>query len=97
MKSSSPLVDASVTSMSGGNASRPKRPRGFAAMDPKKVQEIARKGGRAAHEAGTAHRFNAEEAREAGRKGGLAPHKRRAEDGTGEASETTTPDAGSTS
>lgn len=96
MKSSSPPVDAPVTSMSGSTAARPKRPRGFAAMDPKKVQEIARKGGRAAHEAGTAHRFNADEAREAGRKGGLAPHKRRAEDGTGEAAEATTPDTSST-
>jgi uncharacterized protein len=56
---------------------RPAKPRGFAAMDPKKVSEIAKKGGRAAHEAGTAHRFTKDEAREAGRKGGLAPHKRR--------------------
>jgi uncharacterized protein len=56
---------------------RVRKPRGFAAMDPKKVSEIAKKGGRAAHEAGTAHRFTSTEAREAGRKGGLAPHKRR--------------------
>ncbi len=91
MKSSSPPVDASVTSTSGGSASRPKRPRGFAAMDPKKVQEIARKGGRAAHEAGTAHRFNAEEAREAGRKGGLAPHKRRTDDAAAAPDSTSSP------
>ena len=44
--------------------------RGFASMDDEKQREIARKGGRAAHEQGTAHEFNSEEAREAGRKGG---------------------------
>ncbi len=57
-------------------ARQPKR-RGFAAMDPAKVSEIARKGGKAAHAAGTAHEFSADEARVAGRKGGLAPHARR--------------------
>jgi len=46
--------------------------RGFAGMDPAKVSEIASKGGVAAHEQGTAHEFTSEEAREAGRKGGLA-------------------------
>src|SRR5262249_38048024 len=35
-------------------------------------KEIARKGGRAAHERGTAHRFSEDEARAAGRKGGAA-------------------------
>ena len=45
-------------------------PRGFAAMDAEKQREIASKGGRAAHERGTAHEFSSEEAREAGRKGG---------------------------
>jgi general stress protein YciG len=44
--------------------------RGFAAMDDEKQREIARKGGKAAHEKGTAHEFDSEEAREAGRKGG---------------------------
>jgi len=39
-------------------------------MDPEKQREIARKGGRAAHEKGSAHEFSPEEAREAGRKGG---------------------------
>ena len=64
----------------GMGAEEPKKvrkPRGFAAMDPTRVAEIARKGGRAAHEAGTAHRFSANEARDAGKKGGLAPHKSR--------------------
>src|ERR687893_1664270 len=46
------------------------RSRGFASMDVEKQREIARKGGRAAHEKGTAHEFTADEARAAGRKGG---------------------------
>jgi len=54
-----------------------RRPRGFAAMDRKLVSEIARKGGKAAHTAGTAHEFTSEEAREAGRKGGHAAHANR--------------------
>ena len=44
--------------------------RGFASMDPQRKREIASKGGRAAHEKGTAHEFSSEEARNAGRKGG---------------------------
>jgi uncharacterized protein len=44
--------------------------RGFASMDDQKQREIASKGGRAAHQQGTAHEFTSEEAREAGRKGG---------------------------
>jgi general stress protein YciG len=45
--------------------------RGFASMDPEKRREIARKGGKAAHEKGTAHEWTPEEAREAGRKSGV--------------------------
>lgn len=56
---------------------RPKARRGFAAMDPALVKEIATRGGKAAHAIGTAHKFTAEEARAAGRKGGNAPHIRR--------------------
>ncbi len=54
-----------------------KRARGFGAMDRKLVSEIARKGGKAAHSAGTAHEFTSEEARAAGRKGGRATHAKR--------------------
>ena len=54
----------------------PARPlRGFAAMDRALVREIARRGARASHEKGTAHKFTADEARAAGRKGGSAPHR----------------------
>jgi uncharacterized protein len=56
---------------------KPRRPRGFAAMDRTRVSEIARKGGKAAHVAGTAHEFTRDEAREAGRKGGYATHAKR--------------------
>ena len=53
-------------------AERPKQPahRGFAAMDPEYQRQIAREGGRIAHERGVAHKWTSEEAREAGRKGG---------------------------
>ncbi len=62
---------------SGSAPAKPKRPRGFAAMDRQLVSEIARKGGKAAHSAGTAHEFTSEEARVAGRKGGRATHAKR--------------------
>ncbi|MBX0289214.1 hypothetical protein K3G63_02120 [Hymenobacter sp. HSC-4F20] len=50
----------------------PKRPRGFAAMDPATQRRIASEGGKASHESGRGHRFTSEEARIAGRKGGQA-------------------------
>jgi general stress protein YciG len=50
--------------------------RGFASMDRSKQREIASKGGRAAHKKGAAHEWTREEAQAAGRKGGLARHRR---------------------
>ena len=44
-------------------------------MDRQKQREIASKGGRVAHEKGTAHEWTREEARAAGRKGGVASHR----------------------
>lgn len=70
-------ADASKASGGAEDSQKPRRPRGFAAMDRKKVSEIASKGGKAAHAAGTAHQFSSDEARNAGRKGGVAPHVRR--------------------
>ena len=58
-------------------APRPKARRGFAVMDRTRVRAIARKGGVSAHAKGTAHEFTSDEARDAGRKGGLAMHRRR--------------------
>jgi general stress protein YciG len=56
--------------------------RGFAAMDPNLVSELAKRGGEAAHRAGTAHRFTSDEARAAGRRGGIAAHAKRSAVGT---------------
>ncbi len=50
---------------------RSKSNRGFAVMDLAKQREIASKGGKAAHAQGRAHEFTADEARAAGRKGGV--------------------------
>ena len=47
-----------------------KEDRGFASMDRNKQREIASKGGKAAHQKGTAHEWTSDEARSAGRKGG---------------------------
>jgi len=46
-------------------------------MDEERRREVARMGGRAAHQKGTAHEFSPEEAREAGRKGGRAVSQNR--------------------
>ena len=56
-----------------------KEDRGFASMDRSKQRDIASKGGKAAHQKGTAHEWTSEEAREAGRKGGMASHRRKQE------------------
>lgn len=50
---------------------RKKERRGFASMSRDKQREIASKGGRAAHVKGTAHEWTSDEARYAGRKGGI--------------------------
>jgi general stress protein YciG len=50
--------------------SEKKQRRGFAAMDPEKQREIAKRGGIAAHACGSAHEFTREEAGVAGKKGG---------------------------
>ena len=62
-----------------GNSSSGHAPakRGFAAMDEQQQREIASKGGQAAHQKGTAHEFNSEEARRAGQKGGEAVSRNR--------------------
>ena len=56
-------------------------------MDRTKQREIASKGGKAAHQKGTAHEWTSEEAREAGRKGGMASHRRKQEQKGGEGPE----------
>ncbi len=53
------------------------KPRGFAAMSPETRQRIAALGGHAVQKLKKAHRFSIEEAREAGRKGGIAVSQNR--------------------
>jgi len=54
-----------------------KQLRGFAVMDPEKRRKICSQGGKVAHAKGKAHKWTIEQAREAGRKGGLAAHRGR--------------------
>ena len=70
-----PALEALLACAEAEEAGPPRAPRGFAALDPALVREIARRGARAAHEKGAAHKFTTEEARAAGRKGGSAPHR----------------------
>jgi general stress protein YciG len=73
-----------------------KERRGFASMSPEKQREIASKGGRAAHQKGTAHEWTSEEARSAGRKGGQISRGGRGrlvESETAQEHESPTPDA----
>ena len=65
-------------------------------MDRSKQREIASKGGKAAHQKGTAHEWTSEEAREAGRKGGMASHRRKQQQG-GESMSSMGGDAGDVS
>src|SRR5258705_6768053 len=75
--------ESGADSRATGSVSR-KTPRGFAAMDPQAQRAIAAKGGRAAHQKGTAHEFTSEEARIAGRKGGEASRGGRRSSGENE-------------
>jgi len=57
-----------------GDGSRTSR-RGFASMDPAEQRRIASEGGKASHASGQGHKWTAEEARAAGRKGGLTSRR----------------------
>lgn len=65
-------ITTTETDMPNRNEPTQRSGRGFASMDAERQRAIASAGGRAAHRSGNAHEFNAEEAREAGRRGGLA-------------------------
>ncbi|WP_051718396.1 KGG domain-containing protein [Hymenobacter sp. IS2118] len=80
MASSIPTTDDSAAAA----AKVPPRPanrvgaksrRGFAAMSPETQRRIASEGGKASHASGRGHRFSAEEARDAGRKGGMVSRR----------------------
>jgi general stress protein YciG len=72
MTEQSTVLQSATPSPSSTLGDSTKKKRGFAAMDAPLVRELARRGGAAAHRAGTAHEFSSEEARAAGRKGGIA-------------------------
>ncbi len=54
------------------NTKEERRPRGFAAMTPEQRKALGSKGGRMAHERGTANKFTSESATQAGK----IPHER---------------------
>lgn len=62
---------------------REKKKQGLATLSPERIREIASMGGKACHAQGKGHQWTSEEAREAGRKGGLiggrAPRRKTAE------------------
>lgn len=76
----SPIASTAATT-AAKTATRPanrvgtKSRRGFAAMSPETQRRIASEGGKASHASGRGHRFSAEEARDAGRKGGLVSRR----------------------
>lgn len=57
-----------------GETNRTSR-RGFASMDPSEQRRIASQGGKASHASGQGHKWTPEEARAAGRKGGLTSRR----------------------
>jgi len=63
--------------MASTNEKGESRGRGFAGMDRERQRQISSQGGKAAHQKGTAHEFDSNEAREAGRKGGMVSGGRR--------------------
>ena len=63
------MADLATTDEEAPETSRGNQ--GFASMSKEKQRDIASKGGKAAHEAGTAHEWDSQEAAAAGRRGGL--------------------------
>lgn len=76
-KGSGSSGNAQKSGSGSGSGGQAPAKRGFAAMDENQQREIASKGGQAAHQKGTAHEFNSEEARRAGQKGGEAVSRNR--------------------
>jgi len=72
--------DGGKSAADSGGSEQKSQPakRGFAAMDQNQQRQIASKGGQAAHQKGTAHEFDSEEARRAGQKGGEVVSRNRA-------------------
>ena len=66
----SPMAAPDAMLSTAGKPSKPKLHRGFAMLSSERRQEIARAGGTAAQACGRAHKYTAEQASAAGRKGG---------------------------
>lgn len=77
-KDSASKGSSSGSAQKSGNGNGGPAKRGFAAMDEQQQRQIASKGGQAAHQKGTAHEFDSDEARRAGQKGGEAVSRNRA-------------------
>ncbi len=78
MRSGARCYRLDLLELPDGGVMTGKSRRGFASMDPERQKEIASRGGRAAHEKGTAHEWSSDEARHAGRKGGVTVSRDRA-------------------
>ena len=85
----SPAPITATATKAGGKAVRPaarigdgSRRRGFASMDPALQRRLAIEGGKASHVSGRGHKWTVEEAREAGRKGGLISRRKPNTSGT---------------
>ena len=92
MVASSTTPASSATTAASGTGKPATRPanrvgtksrRGFAAMSPETQRRIASEGGKASHASGRGHRFSADEARDAGRKGGLVSRRGKAANNSG--------------
>ena len=76
-----PAPAAAKSATRPANRMGTKSRRGFAAMSPETQRRIASEGGKASHASGRGHRFSADEARDAGRKGGLVSRRGKATTG----------------
>ncbi len=70
-----PAAFTAKTTTRPANRVGTKSRRGFAAMSPETQRRIASEGGKASHASGRGHRFSTDEARDAGRKGGLVSRR----------------------
>lgn len=70
-------ISAAETRVRNRQSKKPKGRQGFASMDPELRRQICSKGGKTAHAKGTAHEFSSDEARAAGKKGGLSVSRNR--------------------
>ena len=78
VSSAMPTASAAKAATRPANRVGTKSRRGFAAMSPETQKRIASEGGKASHASGRGHRFSADEARDAGRKGGLVSRRGKA-------------------